>query len=316
VIRRIIDAPLALVWKAWTEPEHVVRWWGPKDYTSPSAKIDLRVGGKYIFCMRAPQEQGGQDSYTAGIYQRIVPLQLLEFTQGLSDEQGNPIDPQAAGMPPDFPKEIRTVVAFKAKGGMTELTITEYGWTPGVMSVFSLAGMHQSIDKLAESYENQNEAGPAQKITPFLWFNYNAEEAVRLYTSVFKNSRITGTSYYGESGPGPKGSVMTIAFELEGQAFTALNGGPEFPFTEAVSLYVDCETQAEVDDLWEKLTEGGEESQCGWLKDKFGLSWQIVPKALIQMLGDPDPVKAQKVMQAMLQMRKIDIEKLRQARDI
>jgi uncharacterized protein YndB with AHSA1/START domain len=151
VITRIIDAPLELVWKAWTEPEHVMRWWGPKYYTSPSCKIDLRVGGRYLFCMRAPEDQGGQDSYTAGVYKRIVPMELLEFTQSLADKDGNKIDPARVGMPPDFPKEIRTVVAFKAKGAMTELTITEYGWTAGQMYVYSLAGMHQSIDKLAEA---------------------------------------------------------------------------------------------------------------------------------------------------------------------
>ncbi len=151
VITRILNAPLELVWKAWTEPERVARWWGPKYYSSPSCKIDLRVGGKYVFTMRAPADQGGQDSYTAGIYKRIVPMELLEFTQGLSDQDGDPIDPASIGMPPDFPKEIRTVVAFKAMGQFTELTVTEYGWTPGQMYVYSLAGMHQSIDKLAES---------------------------------------------------------------------------------------------------------------------------------------------------------------------
>jgi uncharacterized protein YndB with AHSA1/START domain len=151
VVKRIIDAPLALVWKAWTDPEHVKRWWGPKDYTSPVCKIDLRVGGRYLFCMRAPQEQGGQDAYNVGVYLKIVPMELLEFTQSLSDPEGNPIDPAQAGMPPDFPKEMRMVVAFKAKGDMTELTVTEYGWTASQMFVYALAGMHQSIDKLAES---------------------------------------------------------------------------------------------------------------------------------------------------------------------
>ena len=149
VVTRIIDAPLELVWKAWTEPEHVKRWWGPKDYTSPSCKIDLREGGQYIFCMRAPKEQGGQDSYTSGIYQKIVPMQRLEFTQGLSDKDGNRIDPAQVGMPPDFPKELRTVIVFKAKGNMTELTITEYSWTVSQMYVYSYAGLQQTIDKLA-----------------------------------------------------------------------------------------------------------------------------------------------------------------------
>ena len=153
VIRRIIDAPPALVWKAWTDPELVQRWWGPKDYVSPGCKVDLRVGGKYVFCMRAPAEQGGQDSYTAGIYSRIVTGERLEFTQGLSDAEGNPIDPTQIGMPADFPREIRTVVEFKSikAGEMTELVVTEYGWGMGQMAVYSLAGMHQSIDKLIDS---------------------------------------------------------------------------------------------------------------------------------------------------------------------
>ena len=155
-----------------------------------------------------------------------------------------------------------------------------------------------------------------QKITTFLWFDNKAEEAANFYVSLFKNSKILDVSHYGDTGPGTKGSVMTVNFQLEGQEFIALNGGPEFKFTEAISLYVNCKTQAEVDELWEKLTAGGgEESQCGWLKDKYGLSWQIVPTALTEMLSDPDAVKAQRVMQAMLQMKKIDIQKLKNARD-
>ncbi len=151
VVTRIIDAPVELVWKAWTDPEHVMRWWGPKYYTSPSCKIDLREGGKFVFCMRAPENQGGQDMYTAGVYTKIVPMQRLEFTQGMADKDGNKIDPAQVGMPPDFPKELRTVVVFKAiKGGeMTELTVTEYDWTVGQMFVYSLAGLHQTIDKMA-----------------------------------------------------------------------------------------------------------------------------------------------------------------------
>jgi uncharacterized protein YndB with AHSA1/START domain len=149
VVTRIIDAPLELVWKAWTESEQVMHWWGPQYYTSPSCKIDLRVGGKYIFAMQAPQEQGGQVSYTSGVYQRIMPMQLLEFTQGLSDKDGNRIDPQQIGMPTDFPKELHTVVTFKAKGDMTELTITQHNWTMSQMYVYALAGTQQQTDKLA-----------------------------------------------------------------------------------------------------------------------------------------------------------------------
>ena len=152
-----------------------------------------------------------------------------------------------------------------------------------------------------------------QKITPFLWFDDNAEEAINFYASVFKNSKIVDMSRYPANGPGPAGKLMTANFQLEGQQFMALNGGPLYKFTEAISLFVDCQTQAEVDELWEKLSAGGEKGQCGWLKDKFGLSWQIVPRALGELLGDPDPAKAQRVMQAMLQMTKLDIKGLQQA---
>jgi predicted 3-demethylubiquinone-9 3-methyltransferase (glyoxalase superfamily) len=152
-----------------------------------------------------------------------------------------------------------------------------------------------------------------RKITPFLWFDDKAEEAMNFYISIFKNSKVLGVSRYGEAGPGPKGTVMTATFQLNGQEFTALNGGPQFKFTEAISFYVDCETQAEVDELWEKLSEGGEPGQCGWLKDKYGLSWQIIPSALIEMLHDKDAEKAKRVTEAMLKMNKIEIKTLQQA---
>jgi predicted 3-demethylubiquinone-9 3-methyltransferase (glyoxalase superfamily) len=157
-----------------------------------------------------------------------------------------------------------------------------------------------------------------QKIVPCLWFDTQAEEAVNLYISLFDNSKILNVTHYDEdsakvSGQ-PAGSVLTVSFLLDGQEFMAMNGGPAFKFTEAVSFIVNCETQEEVDRLWDKLTaDGGEESQCGWLKDKYGLSWQIVPTALGEMLSDPDPVKAQRVMQAMLQMKKLDVAGLRRA---
>ena len=156
-----------------------------------------------------------------------------------------------------------------------------------------------------------------QKITPFLWFNDNAEKAVNYYVSIFNNSKVGAITTYAEEAAKasgmPEGAVMTIAFQLDGQDFTALNGGPHFKFTEAVSFVVNCETQEEVDRFWDKLTEGGEEVQCGWLKDKFGLSWQIVPKVLTEMLADEDAERAKRVMRAMLQMKKIDIEKLKRA---
>ncbi|MFZ2449136.1 MAG: VOC family protein [Methylovulum miyakonense] len=151
------------------------------------------------------------------------------------------------------------------------------------------------------------------KITPFLWFNDQAEEAMNFYVSIFKDSKILGISRYGDGAPAPKGSVMTATFELDGQVFTALNGGPIYKFSPATSFVVHCETQAEVDYYWEKLSEGGKENQCAWLDDKFGVTWQIVPDILIELLAAPDPVKSGRVMQAMLQMTKIDIEKLKQA---
>ena len=152
-----------------------------------------------------------------------------------------------------------------------------------------------------------------QKITPFLWFDGKAEEAMNFYISIFKNSKVVSVARCGEAGPGPKGTVMTAKFELNGQEFVALNGGPQFTFTEAISFVVNCETQQEVDELWEKLLQGGNKSRCGWLKDKYGLSWQVVPTALVEMLLDKDAKKSNRVMQAMLQMDKIDIETLRHA---
>jgi len=153
-----------------------------------------------------------------------------------------------------------------------------------------------------------------QRITPFLWYEDKAEEAANFYISIFKNSKILSVLRYGEVGPGPKGSVMTVEFQLEGQEFVALNGGPHFKFTEAISFVVNCATQEEVDYFWEKLTaDGGQESMCGWLKDKYGLSWQVVPTILIELFKDKDAEKSQRVMKAMLQMKKIDISKLKQA---
>jgi predicted 3-demethylubiquinone-9 3-methyltransferase (glyoxalase superfamily) len=153
-----------------------------------------------------------------------------------------------------------------------------------------------------------------QKITPFLWFNDQAEEAMNFYISIFKNSKVVSITRTGEAGPGPKGSVLVCYFELEGQSFVALNGGPQYKFTPAISLYVDCETQAEVDELWSKLLDGGGSPvQCGWLADKYGLSWQIIPRTLTTMLNDSDPAKAARVMKSMMGMVKIDVAELERA---
>jgi predicted 3-demethylubiquinone-9 3-methyltransferase (glyoxalase superfamily) len=154
-----------------------------------------------------------------------------------------------------------------------------------------------------------------QKIIPYLWFDNQAEEAALFYTSLFKNSRILEITRYGENMPQAAGTVLTVTFELDGQQFVALNGGPEFKFTEAISLFVNCETQAEVDDLWAKFTAGGEESMCGWLKDRYGLSWQIIPAGLTDLLHSADPVKASRAVQCMFTMKKIDLAKIRAAYD-
>jgi predicted 3-demethylubiquinone-9 3-methyltransferase (glyoxalase superfamily) len=152
-----------------------------------------------------------------------------------------------------------------------------------------------------------------QKITPFLWFDGQAEEAMNFYVSIFKDSKVLGVSRYGEAGPGPKGTVMVATFQLEGQNFCALNGGPQFTFSPAISFFVDCQTQQEIDELWQKLSEGGKTQRCGWLQDKYGLSWQIIPSVLSNMMQDKDPEKANRVMTAMLQMDKLDLERLKQA---
>ena len=153
-----------------------------------------------------------------------------------------------------------------------------------------------------------------QKITPFLWFDDKAEEAANFYVSIFKNSRVLGVTRYGDAGPGPAGSVMTVRFALDGQQFTALNGGPNFRFTPAISFVVNCETQAEVDECWARLTAGGSEGQCGWLTDRFGVSWQVVPSGLMELLKEPDPKKSKQVMHALMQMKKLDLAVLQTAR--
>jgi len=152
-----------------------------------------------------------------------------------------------------------------------------------------------------------------QKIVPFLWFDGQADEAVHFYTSIFKNSKVSNVTRYGDAGPGPKGSIMSATFELEGQQFYALNGGPMFKFSPAISFFVKCETQAEVDDFWTRLSAGGHTNQCGWLQDKFGVSWQVVPTVLGEMLQDKDPAKANGVMKAMMKMTKLDIGLLKEA---
>ncbi len=156
---------------------------------------------------------------------------------------------------------------------------------------------------------------PQQRVTPNLWFDTQAEQAAEFYCSIFPNSRIVSIARYPEGAPGPVGEVMTVEYELDGQRYVHINGGPQFTFSEAVSFQINCADQAEVDHYWEKLTDGGEESQCGWLKDRYGFSWQVVPAGMEELFSDPDPARSQRAMQAMLQMRKLDVEEMRRAAD-
>jgi predicted 3-demethylubiquinone-9 3-methyltransferase (glyoxalase superfamily) len=176
-----------------------------------------------------------------------------------------------------------------------------------------MAAVNPSQGGVVATSTDERAAPRTQRITTFLWFDNNAEKAANFYVSIFKNSKILKVARYGEEGPGPNGTVMTVGFQLDGQEFTALNGGPQFKFTEAISLVVHCQTQDEVDYFWEKLSEDGTQVQCGWLKDKFGLSWQVVPDALIELLQSDDKQASQRVMKAMLQMKKLDIEELKKA---
>jgi predicted 3-demethylubiquinone-9 3-methyltransferase (glyoxalase superfamily)/uncharacterized protein YndB with AHSA1/START domain len=306
VITRIFDAPRGLVFKAWTHPEHMARWWGPQGFTNPICELDARVGGAWRIVMRSP---AGIEYPCGGVYREIVEPERLVFTNIATDNEGNPV------------LDGLTTVIFAEHGGKTKLTLQTRAVAVVTYAAAYLAGMEagwtQSLERLAEELAKSQgieESNNMQKITPCLWFDGRTEDAANFYVSIFKNSRITAVSRYGDAGPGPKGGVMTVAFELDGQSFTGLNGGPMFKFTEAISMIVNCETQSEVDHYWEKLSAGGQTQQCGWLKDKFGVSWQIVPAALVALICDKDPVKSQRVMQAMLQMTKIDIASLREPR--
>ena len=211
-----------------------------------------------------------------------------------------------------YPGEAVDTVVLVEQGGRTTLTVRyeSRAARDAVLKSRMEQGVAAGFDKLAALLTRwPGEETTMQKITPFLWFNGNAEEAMNFYVSIFRNSRVLSTM------PGPDGKLMGATFQLEGQEIKALNGGPQFSFTPAISLFVSCETQAEVDELWSRLTAGGSEEQCGWLKDRYGLSWQIIPNALGRMLGDKNREKAGRAMQAMLQMKKIDIAKMQQAFD-
>jgi len=319
VITRIFDTPRDLVWKTWTDPERMKRWWGPKNFTSPVIKIDMLVGGKYLNCMHGPGPDGVlRDFWSTGIYREIVPMERLVMTDSFADEQGNTVPASHYGMTGEWPKELLVTVTFEEQDSRTKMTLRHSGIPDSENKKGAEQGWNESFDKLAESLKLEIKGGIyMQKITPHLWFDNKAEEAANFYVSIFKNSKIESTSRYGEEGSKvsgmPKGTVMTVRFQLRGQEFMALNGGPVFKFSEAISFIVNCDTQEEVDYMWEKLSEGGDKGVCGWLKDKYGLSWQIVPTILGEMMQDKDERKSERVMAAVLKMTKIDIKTLKQA---
>ncbi len=300
ILTRILDAPRALVFAVWTNPQHLARWWGPHGFTNPECRADARPGGEIFIRMVGH----GYDHGMKGRFEEVIPPERLVFTSQLEDESGTPF------------VEIRNTVTFADHGtGRTVLTLHARVLKKGPGSEGPLAGMEEGWTQSLERLDTYTSGLKPDKITPFLWFDGRAEEAMNFYTSVFKNAKIIEMSRYGEAGPGEAGSVMTVTFEIEGQRFIGLNGGPHYSFTPAISFMVHCDTQNEVDVYWDRLSAGGEPIQCGWINDKFGLTWQIVPNALHEMLEDADEKKSTAVMQAMMQMVKLDIAALREAYD-
>jgi len=317
VAMREFDAPRALVWEAWTDPKHLAQWWGPNGFSTTTSAFDMRPGGVWRFVMHGPD---GRDYENRITFDEIVQPERIRYHHG----GGGDVEPV----------QFRTTVTFEDLGSnRTRLTlhavfpsaaerdrvIKEYGADKGAMQTLSrLADYVAHAFGLSRKFHSKEDNMPTvQKITPCLWFDTEAEAAANHYVSIFKNSKIAKIGRYGKEGKEvhgkEAGSVMAVEFEIEGQKFVALNGGPQFKFDEAISFQISCETQAEIDHFWSKLTEGGKEVQCGWLKDKFGLSWQVVPKMLTELMGDPDPDKAGRVMKAMLQMKKFDIAALQKA---
>lgn len=291
-----VDAPLELVWQLWTTPEDIVKWNSASDdWHTPRAENDLRTGGKFTFRMEAANGSEGFDF--GGVYTKVIQMERIEYTM----DDGR-----------------KATVTFTKTNGKTK--IVETFEAEKINSIYLQHDGWQAILNNFKRYAEVKSAltGSAKvthQITPCLWFDNQSEEAAGFYVSLFKNSKILRKSYYTKEGfeiHGRKeGTVMTVDFQINGQPFTALNGGPVFKFNESVSFQVYCDTQEEIDYYWSKLSEGGTEVQCGWLKDKYGVSWQIVPSILSKLLSDP--ARAERVTKAFLQMKKLDIEKLKQA---
>jgi predicted 3-demethylubiquinone-9 3-methyltransferase (glyoxalase superfamily)/uncharacterized protein YndB with AHSA1/START domain len=296
-VEAIVNVPVHKVWKLWTKAEHITRWNNASDdWHTPWAENDIRSGGKFIWRMEAKDGSFGFDF--GGVYDQVKPLELISYTIG----DGR-----------------KVTINFSSQGYGTKITesFEAEGTNPIEMQRGGWQAILDNFKKYAESYSKSTKSSGStiHKITPCLWFDKQAEDAAKFYTSIFNNSEIVAISRYGKEGYEihgmPEGSVLTVNFKLDGQDFTALNGGPYFKFNESISLMVGCETQEEIDYFWNKLTEGGEEGQCGWLKDKYGLSWQIFPNILSKLMTDP--ARAGRVTQAFMQMKKFDIEKLLKA---
>ncbi len=292
-----VDAPIDLVWRLWNNPEDIVNWCtGSDDWHTPRAENDLRVGGRFKTRMEAKKGNEGFDF--EGVYNRVVPHERIEYT--IADGR-------------------KVTILFSRNLGKTKILET---FEPEKEN--TVEQQHDGWQTILDNFKRYAEVKSAfaqtpkttQQITPCLWFDNRAEEAVNFYISVFRDGKILGKSYYTKEGfeiHGQKeGSILTIDFQLNGQRFTVLNGGPIFKFNESFSLQVFCDTQEDIDYYWKSLTsDGGEEGQCGWLKDKYGLSWQITPSILPKLISDP--LKAEKVMKVLMPMKKLEIEKLKNA---
>lgn len=327
VMTRIFNAPRPMVFDAFTKPELLQRWFGPRGWSLAVCEGDFKVGGWWRFVLRGPD---GTEMGMRGAIRELVRPERVVHAESFDD----------------YPGESLVSTHFSEQDGKTTVTITVRYESKQIRDAVVASGMEhgaaECYDKLAEYLETASPSGVTrqshpgttgqedrwtaptgilnlrgrntmQKITPFLWYNGQAEEAMNFYVSIFKNSKIGRVSRYGDAGPGAKGTVMSATFQLDGQEFMALNGGPQFTFSPAISFFVSCETQDEVDDLWEKLSAGGRRDRCGWLQDKYGVSWQIIPSVLGRLLSDKDAEKSQRVMKAMLQMDKLDIKRLQEA---
>jgi len=291
-----VDAPLELVWEIWTSPEDIMKWNSASDdWHTPRAENDLRTGGKFNYRMEATNGSQGFDF--AGVYDKVVPMERIDYTMG----DGR-----------------KVTIAFSKTNGKTKIV---ENFEPEKYNPVEL--QHDGWQAILNNFKRYAEVKSAftrsskvtHLITPCLWFDNQAEEAARFYVSLFKNSKIIRKSYYTKEGfefhGREAGTVMTVDFQINGQPFTALNGGPVFKFNESLSFQVFCDSQEEIDYYWSKLTDGGLEVQCGWLKDKYGVSWQIVPSILSKLMSDQ--ARAERVTRAFLQMKKLDIEKLKNA---